>query len=66
LDLERLQMDMLDPQIEAVVQQDMADARTLGVSKTPTFIVNGETLRRFGLRELRELVAKKVGEAYGG
>ena len=66
LDLERLQMDMLDPQIEAVVQQDMADARTLGVRKTPTFIVNGETLGRFGLKELRELVGKKVGEAYGG
>jgi len=66
LDLERLQMDMLDPQIEAVVQQDMADAKTLGVRKTPTFIVNGETLGRFGLKELRELVGKKVGEAYGG
>jgi protein-disulfide isomerase len=56
---------MRDPGIEALVQQDVADAKTLGVRKTPTFIVNGEPLQRFGIRELESLVRAKVVEIYG-
>ena len=54
-----------DPEIEALLQQDMADAKTLGVRKTPTFIVNGQPLQRFGMRELETLVRAKVEEVYG-
>jgi len=66
LDLEQLGEDMQDPEIEALLQQDMADAKTLGVRKTPTFIVNGQPLERFGMRELQSLVRAKVAEVYGG
>lgn len=65
LDLERLREDMRDPDIEALVQLDVADAKTIGVRKTPTFIVNGEPLQRFGMRELESLVRAKVVEVYG-
>ena len=65
LDLVQLDEDMRDPEIEALLQQDMADAETLGVRKTPTFIVNGQPLQRFGMRELETLVRAKVEEVYG-
>jgi len=65
LDLVQLGEDMRDPGIEALVQQDVADAKTLGVRKTPTFIVNGEPLQRFGMRELESLVRAKVVEVDG-
>ena len=65
LDLVQLDEDMRDPEIEALLQQDMADAETLGVRKTPTFIVNGQPLQRFGMRELETLVRDKVEEVYG-
>lgn len=66
LDLVRLSEEMRDPGIEALLQQDVADAKTLGVRKTPTFIVNGEPLQRFGMHELESLVRAKVVEVYGG
>jgi protein-disulfide isomerase len=65
LDLVRLGEDMRDPGIESLLQLDIADAKTLGVRKTPTFIVNGEPLQRFGMRELESLVRSKVVEVYG-
>ena len=65
LDVEKLREDVRAPEVEAVLRQDMADAITLGVRKTPTFLVNGRTLQRFGLRELQALVGDTVMEAYG-
>lgn len=65
LDLAQLGEDMRDPEIEALLQQDMADAKTLGVRKTPTFIVNGHPLQRFGMSELESLVRAEIAEAYG-
>ncbi len=66
LDLAQLERDMKSAEIEAILRQDVADATVLGVRKTPTFIVNGEPLQRFGLSELEALVRTKVDEAYGG
>jgi len=65
LDLAQLKADMRTPEIEDILRQDMADAITLGVRKTPTFIVNGQPLQRFGLRELEALVRAEVAKAYG-
>ena len=42
-DVVRLKQDMKDPAIAKIVEQDLADARQLGVSKTPSFFVNGKT-----------------------
>ena len=65
IDVVQLEEDMRDPEIEALLQQDMADANTLGIRKTPTFIVNGQPLQRFGMRELESLVRATIAEVYG-
>ncbi len=43
---------------------DLADAKTLGVNKTPTFFVNGKPLPSFGYQQFQKLVADEVAAAY--
>jgi len=64
LDINRARRDMESPEISRRLQQDMADARQLGVNKTPSFYVNGEPLVRFGYDTLRELVQRGVDASY--
>lgn len=64
LDVERLKMDMKDPGIAAIIEQDLADAETLGVRKTPGFFVNGKPLEPFGARPLAELIKAEIREKY--
>ena len=56
LDMERLGFDMTAPEIASTIAQDVADAQTLNVTKTPEFFVNGKPLPRFGWDELQMLV----------
>jgi protein-disulfide isomerase len=60
LDMTRLELEMQGMDIASILHQDMADAKTLGVRKTPTFFVNGKPLTRFGLPQLQALVASEV------
>lgn len=60
LDMPRLRREMEGIDVAHILQQDMEDARTLGVRKTPTFFVNGKPLLRFGVAELQALVAAEV------
>ena len=60
LDMTRLELEMQGMEIASILHQDMADAKTLGVRKTPTFFVNGKPLTRFGLPQLQALVASEV------
>ena len=62
LDLQKMQADMAAPDIAAVIAQDLADARTLNVTKTPEFFVNGKPLPSFGYEELKKLVDDAVNE----
>jgi protein-disulfide isomerase len=64
LDLERLRSDMNAPDLAKRMEQDMADARTLGVTKTPEFFVNGRPLPSFGLEQLQDLVQDELRRAY--
>jgi protein-disulfide isomerase len=64
LDLERLRNDMTAPEIARRMEQDMGDARALGVTKTPEFFVNGRPMPSFGLEELQDLVKEELGRAY--
>lgn len=64
LDVERLRRDFDDPRITAIIEQDLADARALGVQKTPGFFVNGRPLEPFGFEPLVQLVASEVRESY--
>ena len=60
LDMPRLELEMQGMDIAHILQQDMADAQTLGVRKTPAFFVNGKPLTRFSLPALQVLVASEV------
>ena len=63
LDVAAARNGMLAPEITAVLEQDMADIRAIGVRQTPTFFVNGKPLPSFGIRQLQELVASEVAAA---
>ncbi len=63
LDLERLKVDMNSPEIAQLVQQDLADANTLGVAMTPEFFVNGQPLPKFGYEDLKMLVEDALAHA---
>lgn len=64
LDVERVKADMVDPRITAILEQDLADAKALGVRKTPGFFVNGKPLEPFGARPLAELIKAEIREKY--
>lgn len=64
VDLERLTKDLQSPELGQIVEQDLADARTLGVTKTPGFFVNGKPLVQFGAAQLEQLVQAEVAAAY--
>ncbi|WP_306224450.1 DsbA family protein [Bosea beijingensis] len=60
LDIERGKRDAALPDINATLQKDAADVKTLEVSRTPTFFVNGQPLTEFGPRPLYEMVKQEV------
>jgi protein-disulfide isomerase len=64
LDVERVKVDMRDPGITAIIEQDLADAEALGVRKTPGFFVNGKPLEPFGARPLAALIKAEIQEKY--
>lgn len=69
LDTERLKSDMQSPDIARTIAQDLVDARTLNVKKTPEFFVNGRPLPSFGFEQLRTLVEEELaatGKAKAG
>jgi protein-disulfide isomerase len=64
LDIERLKKDMNDPAIAKLIEQDLADAKTLNVKKTPGFFANGKPLQRFGYQQLQQLVQSELMANY--
>lgn len=44
------------PEISRIVEQDLADAKTLNVTKTPGFFVNGRPMPSFGADQLNALL----------
>lgn len=56
LDMEKLTQDMKDPALDKLIAQDMADAKVLGASKTPSYFVNGKPLQTFGYEPLKKLI----------
>lgn len=63
LDIEQLKIDMNAPEVAALIAQDLADANTLNVTKTPDFFVNGRPLPSFGFQQLTDLVDAALHEA---
>ncbi len=60
LDRNKAKQDMNSAEIARRLAQDMADVKTMQVSKTPTFFVNGKALPRFGFEELQQLIMSEV------
>jgi protein-disulfide isomerase len=64
LDLDRARSDMNAPEISRAIEQDLADAKTLNVTATPEFFVNGRPLPSFGFEQLKDLVDEELAKAY--
>lgn len=64
LDMEQLRKDMNDPAIAKIIAQDIADAKTLNVHKTPGYFVNGRPLQEFGYQQLYDLVQSELQAVY--
>jgi len=60
LNMEQMAFDMTSPEIARVIAQDLADAKTLNVTKTPEFFVNGKPLPSFGFDQLKALVDEEL------
>ena len=60
LDTARLQADMANAEVAQLIAQDLADAKTLGVTMTPEYFINGKPLPSFGFEQLRDLVVGAV------
>jgi protein-disulfide isomerase len=52
------------PAVEKLIKQDLADAKSLDVNKTPGFFVNGKPLQRFGRSQLKALVESEIKAMY--
>lgn len=63
LDMQRANTDMQSPEVVRIIQQDLADAQTLNVTKTPEFFVNGKPLPSFGYDQLKKLVDDALANA---
>ncbi len=64
LDLDQVKNDMNDPAIIKLIEQDLADAKTLNVRKTPGFFVNGKPLEIFGREQLYQLIKSEINAQY--
>ena len=64
LNIEKVKKAMLSVEVLENVQQDVTDGQLLGVTKTPSFFVNGKPLVRFGYEQLRDLVEAELRNAY--
>ena len=56
----RVRAAVAENRYAAKVERDMRDGQSLGVSKTPTFFVNGRMLMRFGEAPLRSLIEEEL------
>jgi protein-disulfide isomerase len=60
LDVERVRAAVAEDRYASKVERDMKDGQSLGVSKTPTFFVNGRMLMRFNQQDLRALIDEEL------
>lgn len=60
LDIAQAKQDAVTPEVDAVLAQDVADVKAVGITGTPTFFVNGKPLPSFGTKQLGDLVKSEV------
>jgi protein-disulfide isomerase len=64
LDMQRLAADVNSPEVTERIQRDLQDARTLQVTATPEYFVNGRPMPSFGEQQLRTIVADALQREY--
>ena len=64
LDVEKAKQDITSTVIVKRIEQDIADAKKLNVTKTPGFFVNGKPLTSFGYQQLKDLIETELGNKY--
>jgi protein-disulfide isomerase len=60
LDVERLRSAVAQDRYASKVERDRRDGESLGVTRTPTFFVNGRQLARFSQQDLRALIDSEL------
>lgn len=60
LDIVLLEADAQNPEIAQDIEQDQRDGASLGVSRTPTFFVNGKILRELSESALRNAISAEL------
>jgi protein-disulfide isomerase len=63
LNMEQMAFDITAPEIDKLIAQDLEDARTLNVTMTPEYFVNGKPLPSFGFAQLTDLVDEALAKA---
>lgn len=63
LDMKQMEADMNSVDTARVIAQDLADAKTLNVTMTPEFFVNGKPLPSFGFEQLKALVDQALADS---
>lgn len=56
VDVEKIRVDMNNPEFDKLIEQDLRDGAALGVRMTPSFFVNSDPLSRFSYEALKELI----------
>lgn len=62
MDMARLQNDANTPEVAAIITRDLEDAKTMNVTMTPEYFVNGKPLPQFGFDELKKLVDSELAQ----
>lgn len=60
VDVERLKADMNDPEIDRMIEKEIAAVQELGIRGTPSFFVNGKPLETFGFENLKTLIESEL------
>jgi protein-disulfide isomerase len=60
LNVEKLRNSVAQNRFALKIERDLKDGQSLGVSKTPTFFVNGRQLARFSQQDLRVLIEEEL------
>jgi protein-disulfide isomerase len=58
--MEKFEKDQKDPQIRAMINQDLAEGNRAGVRGTPTIFINGRLLRNRSPAGFQELIEKAL------
>ena len=63
LNREQMFADMASAEVSQRITQDIEDARTLNVTMTPEYFVNGKPMPSFGYEQLKQLVEEALAQA---